>query len=436
GFTPDGTEIVTGSCSGALLVWDISDVSLPGHFIDSAQKIECCAFDVAVGDLDGDADLDLWIAGYRYQDSREDRVWLNGGEGIFRDSGQTLGGLSSRDVELGDLDGDGDLDAWVVSDGVSRVWSNNGAGVFTDGREQLQTNVTRVALGDVDGDGDLDAWLAISGGEFGLGAPNRVLLNDGTGKFTDSGQALGNSYSADVKLGDLDGDRDLDAFVANSGYTNPPDEPRRYLDRVWINDGTGRFTDSGQSLEGIPSFSYRVALGDLDGDGDLDAWVTQLTGSTIWLNNGAGNFSESPETVPTGENENIDLGDLDGDGDLDAWTGGWGSDQIWINDGNARFRDSGQVLGGYSRRGATALGDFDRDGDLDAWVSRSTFAKVWLNGEVPRIKIKKTGNQIIIDYIGTLERSETVNGQYGLVEGAYSPYSTEPIGPARFFRAR
>ena len=69
-----------------------------------------------------------------------------------------------------------------------------------------------------------------------------------------------------VALGDVDGDGDLDAFVANSNQAN----------RVWLNDGSGTFTDSGQSLG--DSSSWAVALGDLDGDGDLDAFVGELDG--------------------------------------------------------------------------------------------------------------------------------------------------------------
>jgi hypothetical protein len=57
-----------------------------------------------------------------------------------------------------------------------------------------------------------------------------------------------------VALGDVDGDGDLDVFVANNGQAN----------RVWVNDGSGGFSDSGQSLGS--SFSYGVALGDVDGD--------------------------------------------------------------------------------------------------------------------------------------------------------------------------
>ena len=68
----------------------------------------------------------------------------------------------------------------------------------------------------------------------GSPAPQTVFLNDGSGVFTDSGQRIGGGISAGVALGDLDGDGDLDAVVANAyGYAN----------RVWQNNGSGVFTE-------------------------------------------------------------------------------------------------------------------------------------------------------------------------------------------------
>ena len=76
-----------------------------------------------------------------------------------------------------------------------------------------------------------------------------------------------------MSLGDVDGDGDLDAFVANFSQGN----------RVWLNDGSGSFTDSGQSLG--TWWSYSVSLGDVDGDGDLDAFVANWNqGNRVWLN--------------------------------------------------------------------------------------------------------------------------------------------------------
>jgi len=99
----------------------------------------------------------------------------------------------------------------------------------------------------------------------------------GTPQFVDSGQNLGSATSWDVALGDLDGDGDLDAYVANWG-----------ANKVWRNNGDGTFT-AGQNLGSAST--YDVALGDLDGDGDLDAFVANWAGANrVWVNNGDGNL--------------------------------------------------------------------------------------------------------------------------------------------------
>ena len=95
-----------------------------------------------------------------------------------------------------------------------------------------------------------------------------------------------------MALGDLDGDGDLDALVANCCSQ---------AETVWRNDGTGSFS----AHPTTPSFgagdSYGVALGDLDGDGDLDAVVANFIGEaeTVWRNNGTGSFSAHPTSPPS-----------------------------------------------------------------------------------------------------------------------------------------
>ena len=340
-----------------------------GVFADSGQELGSSdSVDVSLGDIDGDGDLDAFVIDY----GQPDVVWLNDGSGGFTDSGQALGNSSSRGVALGDVDGDGDLDAFVSNrNQPNRVWLNDGSGGFTDSGQALGSSYSwGVALGDVDGDSDLDAFVATSFSQVGPPA-NRVWLNDGSGGFTDSGQALGSSSSYGVALGDVDGDGDLDAFVGNS--ENQPN-------RVWLNDGLGEFTDSGQALGG--SRSQGAALGDVDGDGDLDAFVGNAIGpNRVWLNDGLGGFTDSGQALGSGDSDGVALGDVDGDGDLDAFVSNDNVPmRVWLNDGAGGFTDSGQAFVSSRSQGA-ALGDVDGDGDLDAFVSNyaSQPNRVWLN---------------------------------------------------------
>ncbi|MBU1537941.1 VCBS repeat-containing protein [Myxococcota bacterium] len=347
---------------GTHVTWYVGIAASSGLFVDSGQSLGSYkSRSVSLGDLDGDGDLDAFVAN-EYQGNR---VWLNDGSGNFTDSGQSLGSLQRWSVSLGDLDGDGDLDAFVANSAQGiRIWLNDGNGNFTDSGQNFGcVNCLSVKLGDLDGDGDLDAF------EAGSNLGNRVYFNDGNGLFTDSGQSLGNYNGYSVSLGDLDGDGDLDAFVGNYDQGN----------RVWLNDGSGFFTDSGQSLGS--SYSWSVGLGDLDGDGDLDAFVANSgQPNRVWLNDGTGVFTDSGQSLGGFDSFSVSLGDLDGDGDLDAFVANYGQgNRVWLNDGTGVFTDNGQILGNFNSF-SVSLGDLDGDGDLDAYVaSYNQGNRVWLN---------------------------------------------------------
>jgi len=209
----------------------------------------------------------------------QDRLLLNGGAGVFALAPPgTLPADSdpTHAVAFGDLDGDGDLDMYLgnagtPSAGQDRVY-RQGVGGFTDvtasSLPPLLDETYAVALGDVDGDGDLDVLVGNTAGAGNpAGGQDRLLRNGGTGAFTDATAGnvpslIGNTFA--VSLGDVDEDGDLDAFVANYWQQS----------RLYVNDGTGSFSDATTSaLPSLVDFDRAVALADLDGDGDLDAFA-------------------------------------------------------------------------------------------------------------------------------------------------------------------
>ena len=338
-----------------------------GYFMISANSLgDSSSRGVAVGDLDGDGDIDAVVANNGYSN----RVWLNDSSGSFRDSSNSLGNHNSSGASLGDVDGDGDLDALIANFFAqpNRVWLNDGSGSFRDSGSGMGNLSSRgAALGDLDGDGDLDVFVVNDQGQ-----PARVWLNDGSGGFADSGNSLVSTDGQGVALGDLDGDGDLDAFVTNGSYQS---------NRIWVNDGSGSFRDSGNSLGNF--YSRDIALGDLDGDGDLDGWVSNgiYQPDRVWLNDGSGSFARN-NSLGDRSGNGVSLGDVDGDGDLDAWVANaniyFSPDRLWLNDGSGSFATNGQSLGNVY--GAdVSLGDLDNDGDLDAFVVNSSPNRVWLN---------------------------------------------------------
>jgi hypothetical protein len=356
---------------------------------------------MALADLDGDGDLDAFLVNGKNEGQASNTVWLNDGAGHFRDSGQRLGLAEHRTLALGDLDGDGDPDALVGTTGWVVVFLNQGgaqggrAGTFKDSGRVPDTvtfwgGIHPLALGDLDGDGDLDAFIGqCCGGLMMVDGKtpvpllpyNSAWLNEsasGSGRFPlrDSGQRLEPGGSVGIALGDLDSDGDLDAFVANSRIDLEAG-PVPLCNQVWLNDGAGRFHDSGQRLS--QADSRAVALGDLDGDGDLDAFIGTNGPAMVWLNDGKGQHTDSGQRLGSGLTRAVYLQDLDGNHDLDAFVDRGTSGEIWLNGGASMMTDSRQRLY-YSNQHAIALGDIDGDGDADVVAgSLDKEILVWVN---------------------------------------------------------
>jgi len=304
-----------------------------GLFSESTQTIPPTLANASLGDFDGDSDLDFWMDG---------RVWINDGNGNFSQGGYYAGGFSAS----GDLDADGDLDVFIsYGDGnINYVYLNDGSGHFTHSGQNIhQRSGNGVALGDLDNDGDLDAYV-IGGANFEnpQGEPDKVWFNDGTGMFHDSRQELGNYQAGGVALGDMDGDGDLDALVAN--WHPVPYPTNAQPNQLWINDGKGNFTVSSQDFG--KSMVSDVALEDLDGDGDLDAFIANgrdtNTGKAneVRVNIGNGQFHDPGLRLGNSPSLGVALGDVDSDGDHDAFIANCGifdgghPNKVWLIDSN------------------------------------------------------------------------------------------------------
>jgi hypothetical protein len=324
---------------------------------------------IGLADLDGDGDLDAVFANARTLDSQ---VWLNDGSGFFSDTGQQLG-RHGHGIDVGDLDGDGDPDLIITThldSAPSRVYLNDGTAVFQELEGVFAVNIGySVDLLDIDGDGDLDAV-------GGAADAANVYLNDGTGHFS----AAGISTPPTIVGGDLDSDGDVDLVIKQEGVGYS----------VRLNDGIGNLSQHWSHPDPEAMDLGDMALGDLDGDGDLDLVITnghfQSTShpASVFLNDGTGRFADSGQRLSAVRNAGVSLGDLDGDGDLDLVLADYMEPcQIWVNDGGGGFSDSGFRFGDDQFYRHVHLGDLDRDGDLDIFLA--TFGmgqgpnEIWFN---------------------------------------------------------
>lgn len=359
-------------------------------------------------DVDGDGDLDVVLHNVRQEAEFTAfsvwTLWINQGDGRFTprdvdESGRASGGWASA---AGDVDGDGDADLALFIGYELRLLLNLGgaqggeAGAFRQAAvlrpPQRDAQFGSVHLDDLNQDGWLDVVVT--------GCCGRVFvmdLDDDTPNYSwywinhwGERNLLGERFAlsaleglalSGAALDDLDGDGDVDLFAA---VIAPPEGRNRDpADRIVFNDGTGRFADSGQRLGDRDSTA--VALGDLDGDGDVDALVGEERGAAVWINQGRaqggqeGQFALSGEKIAGGETRSLFLSDFDGDGDRDVLVGERRQATIWWNDGRATFTGSDRRFR-YSKKHGLSVGDFDGDGWPDIFAAAYDDGyRLWLN---------------------------------------------------------
>ena len=421
----DGRDDVVGAQqyeSGFVVFRDDDAGSLrPGEMYASVQNVsgDAGSTGIAAADVDLDGDPDVLTVG---RIARLLSAHENLGQGLFPELPIQGRGVSHIVLDLGDVDGDGDLDAVTSHGGASSsdiaVYRNDGAGGYAES-QRISGARAFAKLRELDGDGVLDL-LYVTAPSTAEPYDFFTARGHGDGTFGPVVRhPLGLCGIAHPSAFDLDADGDLDVVnTENGGCPNIPLSGRRIF--VSRNNGDATFQPPLVFLAG--AFPYNTTAGDYDEDGHLDLATASQGISAVLFGNGDGTFRQPETYLPSGElGANILTLDLDVDGNLDLVTlrdhspsGAAGSESelvILSGDGAGGFAPVAypQFLT-QDFREWLAGGDVDGDGDVDVLTGGVNDALVFLN-----------------DGAGALGFA----GRYGIGAGAFAMHYADVTGDGR-----
>jgi hypothetical protein len=343
------------------------------------------ALDAVFVDVDHDGDLDIAIA----VEYGPNRLYLNDGQGRFSWREGAFGTVrhDNEHVRAADFDKDGNMDVIFVaeSDEVHQLLLGDGKGGFLDVSDRLPAHSqgNSLAIGDLNKDGLPDIVVGntheIDNGKKSLPARNFLWLNDPAhpGHFIDATKTNlpdTDDQSEGLELADMDGDGDLDMLIAS------PSRPNRLL----LNDGTGRFTDASDRLElKVPMETREVHVLDANMDGKPDILYFNLTSNNhgwekdpqtrLLLNDGKGHWRDATDRLPkhTFSSWGGAVVDFNHDGAPDIIVSaiqvpGFVPLQVraWQNDGHGAFSDvTLKMMPSLTVGRSWSIGQGDLDGD-------------------------------------------------------------------------
>jgi enediyne biosynthesis protein E4 len=289
----------------------------------------------------GFTSLDGGRTGIRFQNGISDSLLVGN-----RMLGQGAG------VALGDVDGDGMVDVFLArTEGGNALYRNRGGWAFEDittraGIAAADRHSTGAAFVDFDGDGDLDLVLLATMG------PNAIYVNDGTGRFAEHRGDLGLDSTGrggtTVAMADVDGDGDLDLYVANYKANSPVDEippQQRAFSQIVRQVGKGKFEIVPERRRDF-KLVMRPDMGGLNLSmrGEPDDFYLNDGGRFARVPLTASRFQDAAGRPLAEEPESFTLdarfADLNGDGAPDLYVANdfEDADQLWLNDGRGAFR--------------------------------------------------------------------------------------------------